>query len=123
MYYVGENPNFGMSVLGCIEADFCNEFNFQLVSRSTRFAHLCIAPDSKNSVSCVIRKLSVNLPDFLRKFAEILHSQIRQSAIFRRDFCENCGKSQITSGNQCVLQNLRSEKIRHVEKNCTEKGK
>ena len=41
-------PNFGMLVLFCIEAEFCIQIRIlQHFSRSTRFANLCTAPDSK----------------------------------------------------------------------------
>ena len=41
-------PNFGRLVLFCIEADFCVQIRIlQHFSRSTRFANLCTAPDSK----------------------------------------------------------------------------
>ena len=41
------DPNFGRSVLGCIEADVGNQTcPFQNVFEHTRFAHLCTAPNS-----------------------------------------------------------------------------
>ena len=42
------SANFGGLVLGCIEADFCNQiFILQHFSRSTRLSFLCTAPNSK----------------------------------------------------------------------------
>ena len=55
--------NFGELVLGCINADFCNQILIlQRFSRSTRFAILCTAPNSKIS-----KKIANIFGDFSQK--------------------------------------------------------
>ena len=71
-------PNFRRLVLVCIKADFCIQIRiFQHFSRSTKFANLCTAPDSKFADS--------TFADFANfcKFSVILN--------FRKiEFCNFC---------------------------------
>ena len=63
--------NFRRLVLGCIEADFCEQWRiFSHFSRSTRFTHFCAAP---NLIFAKFCKISVIFQDFEQifvKFAE-----------------------------------------------------
>ena len=62
-------PNFGRSIFGRIEADFCNErLILQHYSRATRLTRFCTAPKSTFAVfqlfSSCSRFLCLNFPDF-----------------------------------------------------------
>ena len=68
-------PNFGRLVLFCIEADFCVQIRIlKHFSRSTRFANLCTAPDSK----------------FQSKIAKLFSKMNNELFIFRHFLIEFC---------------------------------
>ena len=61
---VGDNPNFGRSVLGGIDAESCHRsVIFQHMSRSTKLTRFWNAPNSTFAVFRVILQLLGNFPD------------------------------------------------------------
>ena len=71
------SANFRRLVLGCIEADFCNQILiFQDFSRSTRLTFLCTAPDSKIAYFCL-----QNFANFVGNFEICYKIRLKSSKI------------------------------------------
>ena len=78
-------PNFGRLVLFCIEADFCVQIRIlQHFSRSTRFANLCTAPDSKfqSKIAKLFSKMNNELFIFLHFLIEFCRFEAKIRWIF-----------------------------------------
>ena len=94
-------PNFGGLVLGCIEANLCDQiFIFQHFSRSTRLTYLCTA---SNSNSSRFSQILQNFVEFFRfkicQISFITDSNhmffVENFAEFRRNFRNLFKSSQI----------------------------
>jgi len=72
-------------VLGCIEADFCNQILVgKLLTRSIRLIFLCTAPFAKVKEICV--KLFANFVKISKEIRKILHFLMRFSSRFSHIF-------------------------------------
>ena len=92
---LNQPPNFERLVLGCIEADFCNQILVgKLSPRSTRFAFLCTAQIAKFRQKTVrlFAKLNIEYSIFLRWFNLILLFFCEISMKFCRNFATNLRK-------------------------------
>ena len=70
-------PNFGRSVLGCIEADFCNErLMLQHFFKIYKIVHFCTAPNSTFSASRTILQMIGEFFRFKKDVANILPKSV-----------------------------------------------
>ena len=84
-----EEYNFGGLLLGCIEADFCNEIHVgNLLARSTRFT--CVLWEKRTDIENVIMKMytgftyicTAHTLKFQKKYRKIKKSQISSISKF-----------------------------------------
>ena len=107
--------NFGRLVLVCIKADFCDQILIlQHFSRSTRFANLCTATNSKFSRFFNFSQKFAIFSRFLQNFAEFCHFSFG----FSRKFA---GISQNFSNFDFAIakfQKTCQNPEKNAEKNC-----